>query len=149
MKKHADRLGIRDDQIFVGGESAGGGLAAALCMLARDKGTVKIAYQMPLYPMLDNYDTASSKNNHGRVWNTRRNHFGWKTYLRANDGKEVSPYAAPARQKDYFGLPPAYTFVGRGEPFFEETKTYIQKLKKAAFRPKWIVTTWICMHLTC
>lgn len=136
MKKHAGRLGIRDDQIFVGGESAGGGLAAALCMLARDKETVKIAYQMPLYPMLDNYDTASSKNNHGRVWNTRRNHFGWRMYLRSKAKKEVSPYAAPARQKDYSGLPPAYTFVGNGEPFFEETKAYIHNLKAAGIPAK-------------
>ena len=131
MKKHARRLGIRDDQIFVGGESAGGGLAAALCMLARDKGTVKIACQMPLYPMLDNYDTASSRDNHGRIWNTRRNHFGWRMYLRGNAKKEVSPYVAPARQKDFTGLPPAYTFAGNGEPFLEETKTYIKNLQKA------------------
>ena len=136
MKKHARRLGIRDDQIFVGGESAGGGLAVALCMLARDKGTVKIACQMPLYPMLDNYDTASSRNNHGRIWNTRRNHFGWRTYLRGNAKKEVSPYAAPAREKDFTGLPPAYTFAGNGEPFLEETKTYIKNLQKAGIPAK-------------
>ena len=46
-------LGVRSDQIMVGGESAGGGMAAALCMLAHDRGTVRIAFQMPIYPMLD------------------------------------------------------------------------------------------------
>lgn len=86
--------------------------------------------------MLDNYDTASSKNNHGRVWNTKRNHFGWRMYLRSHAKKEVSPYAAPARQKDYSGLPPVYTFVGNGEPFFAETKTYIQNLKDAGIPAK-------------
>ena len=53
LKEHAKELGVRSDQIMVGGESAGGGMAAALCMLARDRGEVNIAYQMPLYPMLD------------------------------------------------------------------------------------------------
>ncbi len=130
MKEHAKQLGIRDDQIFVGGESAGGGLAAALCMMARDKGQVRIAYQMPLYPMLDNFDTASSANNHARIWNTKRNHFGWKTYLREQAKEMVSPYAAAARQTNYKDLPPTYTFVGRREPFYEETKAYIENLKK-------------------
>ena len=64
MVEHADELGIRRDQIFVGGESAGGGLCAALCMLARDKGEVNIAFQMPLYPMIDDRDTDSSRDNH-------------------------------------------------------------------------------------
>ena len=51
LRDHAAELGVRDDQIMVGGESAGGGMAAALCMLARDRGEVAIAYQMPLYPI--------------------------------------------------------------------------------------------------
>lgn len=131
MKKHAYELGIRSDQLMIGGESAGGGLCAAVCMVARDKGTVNVAYQMPLYPMLDNHDTVSSENNHGKIWNTRRNHFGWKIYLRENAGKNVSPYASPSRQNQYKGLPPAYTFVGNGEPFYEETLQYIHNLQEA------------------
>ncbi|NCD09656.1 MAG: steryl acetyl hydrolase [Negativicutes bacterium] len=54
LKEHAEELGVNSSQIMVGGESAGGGLTAALCMYARDKGEVNIAYQMPLYPMMDN-----------------------------------------------------------------------------------------------
>ena len=131
IKKHAGKLGININQIMVGGESAGGGLCAALCMLARDKGQVQIAFQMPLYPMLDNRDTESSKDNHGKVWNTRRNHFGWRMYLRRRAKQAVSPYAAPARQTDYRGLPPAYTFVGDGEPFYAETLAYVRNLKEA------------------
>ncbi len=132
MKKHASELCIRPDQLMVGGESAGGGLCAALCMLARDKGTVKVAYQMPLYPMIDNLDTESSRDNHGKVWNTQRNHFGWRVYLRkrAKDAK-IPVYAAPARATDYEGLPPTYTFVGTGEPFYQETVTFIENLKVA------------------
>ena len=131
LRDHARELGIRPDQIMVGGESAGGGLAAALCMLARDRGEVAIAYQMPLYPMLDNLDTPSSKDSHAKVWNTRRNHLGWRLYLRGRAKEMVEPYAAPARQTDYRGLPPAYTFVGDGEPFYCETLSYIENLKKA------------------
>ena len=131
LKNHAKELNVNKNQIMAGGESAGGGLCAALCMLARDKGEVHIAYQMPLYPMIDNLDTESSANNHGKVWNTRKNHMGWKAYLRKDAKKIVSPYAAPARQKDYTGLPPAYTFVGTGEPFYTETCAYIANLQKA------------------
>lgn len=131
MKKHAEELGIRKDQIMVGGESAGGGLAAALCMYAKDKKTVNIAYQMPLYPMIDNEDTETSRDNHAPVWNTRRNHYGWKQYLKGITGGKVPAYAAPARQKDYFGLPPAYTFVCTAEPFYAETITYVRNMQEA------------------
>lgn len=118
------------DTIVVGGESAGGGLAVAVCMMARDRG-IPVAYQMPLYPMISNLDTESSRDNHGKVWNTRRNHLGWRLYLRKDAGKIVSPYAAPAHQTDYRGLPPCYTFVGEGEPFYAETLAYVEHLKAA------------------
>ena len=129
MKEHAAELGINDSQIMVGGESAGGGLTAALCMYARDKGSVNIAYQMPLYPMLDDRDTESSKDNHAPIWNTKRNHAAWKLYLKRLE--DIPPYAAPARQTDYSNLPPAYTFVGDIEPFYCETLSYIENLKAA------------------
>jgi len=67
LKTHADELGINENQIMVGGESAGGGLTAALCMYARDKGEINIAYQMPLYPMLDDRDTDSSRDNRAPI----------------------------------------------------------------------------------
>ena len=132
MVAHADELGIRKDQIFVGGESAGGGLCAALCMLARDRGEVNIAFHMPLYPMIDDRDTDSSRDNHNKVWNTRLNHYGWKTYLGELYGTDDVPaYAAAARQTDYAKLPPAYTFVCTGEPFYCETLTFVENLRAA------------------
>ena len=131
LKEHAAELGVRTDQIIVGGESAGGGLTAALCMLARDRGQVRIAFQLPLYPMLDDRDTPSSRDNHAPVWNTRRNHRGWRLYLRGLAGAEPPPTAAPARQTDYRNLPPAYTFVGDAEPFYCETLDYIRRLREA------------------
>lgn len=131
MKDHAEALGIRADQIMVGGESAGGGLAAALCMYAKDRHTVNIAFQMPLYPMLDCCDTESSKDNHGKVWNTRRNHLAWRLYLRGLKGGAVPAYASPSRREDHSGLPPCYTFVGDLEPFRDETLAYIERLRAA------------------
>lgn len=130
LKEHAQELGCNRDQIMVGGESAGGGLTAALCMYARDRGEVNIAFQMPLYPMIDDQDTDSSRNNHGISWNTKRNHAAWKLYLRNVTG-DIPAYAAPARQQNYEGLPPAYTFVGDREPFYCETVTFVENLKKA------------------
>ncbi len=128
MDKNRMRLGF--DRIMAGGESAGGGLCAAVCMMARDRG-IHVAFQMPLYPMISNVDTESSKENHGRVWNTRRNHIGWRVYLRKQAKEKVSPYAAASWQTDYSGLPPCYTFVGDGEPFFRETLKYTSDLKRA------------------
>ena len=125
-----NRRGFGFERIMIGGESAGGGLCAVVCMMARDRG-IHIAFQMPLYPMLSNIDTESSRNNHGRVWNTRRNHLGWKLYLRKDANKSVSPYAAPAQQTDYRNLPPCYTFVGEGEPFYTETLQYVKNLQAA------------------
>lgn len=128
LDAHKTDFGI--DRIMVGGESAGGGLCAAVCMMARDRG-IHVAFQMPLYPMLSNIDTESSRDNHGRGWDTRRNHLGWRIYLRGDAKKAVSPYASPSQQTDYKGLPPCYTFVGDGEPFYAETLQYVKNLKEA------------------
>lgn len=132
MRDQAEALGINPAQLIVGGESAGGGLAAATCLLARDRGEVRVAFQMPLYPMIDNLDTESSRDNHNKVWDTDRNHIGWKLYLcgKARDA-DVEPYAAPARATDLSGLPPAYSFVCTGEPFYSETVDYFERLKAA------------------
>ena len=132
MWDHADELKIDRNRIVVGGESAGDGLAAAVCLYARDKGKIKIAMQIPLYPMLDSEDTASSAKNNGIVWNTRANHRGWKKYLRGlYQSDRVPYYASPSRAKDLSGLPPCYTFVCKGEPFYEETLAYVSKLREA------------------
>lgn len=133
MDIHKSEYGI--SRIMVGGESAGGGLACAVCMKARDE-KIHISYQMPLYPMISNIDTESSKDNHGKNWNTFENHVGWRIYLRRNAKKKVSPYASPSQQTDYSNLAPCYTFVGNGEPFYVETLEYIDNLKKAGVEAK-------------
>ncbi|MBQ4186666.1 MAG: alpha/beta hydrolase, partial [Firmicutes bacterium] len=136
VKEHAEELNIDDTRICVGGESAGGGLTAALCMLAKDRGEVNIAFQMPLYPMLDNEDTPSSADNHEKIWDTPRNHAAWALYLRDLKGKEVPAYASPSRRRNYEGLPPCYTFVGDIEPFYYETLAFVDALNRAGVEAK-------------
>ncbi|MEQ8156177.1 MAG: alpha/beta hydrolase [Clostridiaceae bacterium] len=133
MKSHAKELGIRTNQLMVGGDSSGGGLTAALTLYARDKGEAAIAFQMPLYPMLDDRMTSeSAKDNNAPVWNSKSNFNGWKLYLGELFGTPNVPYyAAPARAEDYRNLPPTATFVGELEPFRDETIQYVKNLRKA------------------
>lgn len=132
LKENAKALRVRDDQLMIGGDSAGGGMAAALCMYARDHHAVNLAFQMPLYPMLDDRDTASSRDNHAPMWDTEKNHHAWRMYLGDRYGADgVEPYAVPGRQTDYRDLPPAYTIVGEVEPFRDETVAYIENLQRA------------------
>lgn len=137
MKNNAQELGINAKQLMIGGESAGGGLCLATSLYAKDKGEVEIAYQMPLYPMIDCDDTESSRNNHGLIWNTRKNHIGWKKYLGKLYGtKDVPYYASPAKLDDYKKVVPMYTFVGKREPFYCETLDFVKKAQKAGIDAK-------------
>lgn len=133
LKDNGEQYGMRNDQIFVGGDSAGGGLCAAVTLKARDTGDVAIAFQMPLYPMLDDRQiTQSSQNNDAPIWNTASNEMAWKLYLGdAYNTENVSKYASPARETDYSGLPPTLTYVGTIEPFTDETIAYVENLKAA------------------
>ncbi len=132
LHDNTGKYNINRAQIIVGGNSAGGGLTAALCMYARDKNTIKIAFQMPLYPMLDDRNNSeSAKDNDAPVWNEKTNNIGWKMYLGDLYGTEDIPYyAAPARAVDYRNLPPAITFVGSIESFRDETINYMNKLQE-------------------
>ena len=138
LKDNADSLGVNRNQIFVAGQSAGGGLTAAVTALARDKGEVAVAFQMPLYPMLDDrMNTHSAINNNAPAWDSHSNRICWRMYLKDSFGTEnVSSYAAPARLKDYSRLPPTYTFVGDIEPFHDETVNYIRALQDAGVSAK-------------
>jgi len=132
LTENREALGIEAEKLVVGGESAGGGLTAALCLYARDRGFDRIGFQMPLYPMLDDRVTDTSADNRAPVWNTKANKAAWRIYLGdrvMNNG--VSPYAAPARATDYAALPPAITVIGTVEPFYRETLTYFENLKRA------------------
>ena len=136
MKENAHKLGIRDDQLFVGGGSCGGGLTAAISLYARDTKEVNIAFQMPLYPMIDDrMNTYSAIDNNAPVWDSINNELGWKLYLDdLFESDNVPKYAAPAREVNYSNLPPTFSFVGEIEPFHDETVTYMKNLREAGVK---------------
>lgn len=131
LREHAQELGVADDQLAAGGESAGGGLTAALTLLARDRGEVAVAFQVPLYPMIDDRPTASSRDNRAPVWNTATNQGAWDLYLGDLRGGDVPAHAAPSRAADLRGLPPTVTFVGDLDPFHDEVLAYVEALRAA------------------
>lgn len=132
MKENADQLGVLPEKFVVGGHSAGGGLAAAISLKARDTREVEIAFQMPIYPMIDDrQETESARDCDAPAWNSASNRLGWREYLKGLSGNEIPVYAAAARETDYAGLPPTISFVGEVEPFRDETIQYIDNLKSA------------------
>ncbi|WP_067895110.1 alpha/beta hydrolase [Nocardia vaccinii] len=131
---HAGELGIDPTRIVIAGESAGGGLAAATALLARDRKGPAIAAQVLMCPMLDDRnDTPSAIQGEGRgVWHRHTNEIGWSALLGASrGGPDVSPYAAPARATDLSGLPPALIDVGSAETFRDEAISYASNIWRA------------------
>jgi len=130
IRDNAVSIGGRGDRFIVSGHSAGGGLSAAVSLKATDTGDAKLAFQMPIYPMIDDrQNSASAVGNNAPVWDAKANRLAWSRYL---DGvTNVTPYAAPARCTDYTKLPPTITYVGSIEPFRDETKTYVENLRRA------------------
>ncbi len=131
---HADELGVDPGRIAVGGDSAGGGLAAALAQLAHDRGEVPVCFQLLVYPMLD--DRTVLRTDHAGtgafVWTPRSNEFGWTAYLgHPPRDDEQRPYAAPARRADLTGLPPAWIGVGDLDLFHAEDLAYAERLTAA------------------
>jgi len=129
---HAEELGV--DRIAIGGASGGGGLCAGLALLARDRGEVPVAFQLLIYPMIDdrNVTPASHAITDPRVWNRESNRLGWKAYLgRDGGGADVPPYAAASRATDLTNLPPAYIPVGALDLFVDENVEYAQRLIQA------------------
>ncbi|OAH13457.1 alpha/beta hydrolase [Streptomyces jeddahensis] len=134
---NAKELGIDPDRMLVAGASAGGGLAAALALLARDRGGPELIGQMLMCPMLDDRnDSVSARQMAGRgVWDRTANESGWGALLgEARGGPDVSPYAAPARATDLSGLPPALIDVGSAETFRDEDIAYAGRLWQAGGR---------------
>ncbi|MGW0391002.1 alpha/beta hydrolase [Streptomyces sp. NPDC003042] len=131
---HAAELGIDADRIIIGGKSAGGGLAAALALLARDRGGPGALGQLLLCPMLDDRDsTFSSHQMTGLgVWDLISNATAWKALLGDRYGAaDLPPYAAPSRATDLSGLPPAYIEVGSAEMFRDEDVAYANAIWQA------------------
>lgn len=125
-------LQVDPGRVGVMGQSAGGGLAAALALLARDRGEHALAFQHLIYPMLDDR-TSIGREPHpvaGEfLWTHANNRYGWRALLGdAAGGPDVSPYAAPARAVDLRGLPPAFIATGSLDLFADENIVYAQRL---------------------
>ena len=114
-------------RIAIGGASAGGGLAAALALLARDRGEITPTLQLLAYPMLDDRSGSTPENPNYRLWGPKSNRFGWAAYLGNADPK----VAVPARHEDLSGLPPAWIGVGTHDLFHDEDVAYAARLTAA------------------
>ena len=129
--EHADELGIDRTLLGIAGASAGGGLAAGLGLLARDRGEIALAFQLLIYPMIDDTITTESSSWEVPVWPPASNRFGWKAYLGPLVGGDVPAYAAAARATDLAGLPPTHIAVGTLDGFLDEDVEYAQRLNRA------------------
>jgi len=136
IKANAAQLGVRSDKLITGGHSGGGGLSAALTHRVIDTGTIDIAFQMPIYPMLDHrMQTASSQMEGSAIWDRHTNAGAWERYL-GHLGANVGEYASPALRTNLSGLPPTISWVGTVEPFKDETVAYIDALDAAGVATK-------------
>ena len=126
----ADELGIDPTRIMIAGESAGAGLVAGLCQLARDRGTVTPVFQYLAEPMLDHRSVDSDHPHTGHFgWTRDHNRFGWNSML--GDAETVLPYCSPAIAEDLSGLPPTYIHIGAIDLFLEESIDYARRLTRA------------------
>jgi len=126
-------VGIAAQRLAVGGFSAGGGLAAAVALLARDRGGPKLVLQMPLSACIDNRNITQSSYaiTDPRTWNRTISTQAWELYLNGNTNVDVSPYAAPARATDLSNLPPTYMGVGELDLMRDENVEYAMRLMQA------------------
>jgi triacylglycerol lipase len=135
LHEEAEALGVDRTRIAIGGESAGGGHAAALAIHARDKGEVSLVLQLLDSPMIDDRSGVTSDPHPycGEfVWTPNNNRYGWKALLGAEPGGSDTPYgAAPARVEDLTGLAPAFISVGALDLFLEEDMEYARRLVRA------------------
>lgn len=134
LANSANQFGINPARIAIGGASAGGGLAAGLGLLTRDRAEIDLCYQLLIYPMIDdtNVEQAGTDVPDAPLWTRANNLVGWRSYLGQEPGSEgISPYAAAYRAEDVSGLPPTYVGVGTPDLFRDEDIAYAQRLMQA------------------
>ncbi len=134
LVEHAAGFGVPEGHFAVGGESAGGGLAAELCQRLLDEGGPQPRAQALVYPMLD--DRTALRDDLTAmahpVWNNTSNALAWRSYLGEHaDAAEVPAYAAASRREDLSGLPPAWVTAGDMDLFLEEDRAYVERLQAA------------------
>ncbi|MBQ1039843.1 alpha/beta hydrolase [Micromonospora sp. C81] len=131
VAENAVDLGIDPARVVVAGASAGGGLAAGVTLMARDRNTPTIAAQLLSCPMLDHRnDTISSRQYSGLdgVWTREMNEFGWRSVLGGHTDQNVSAYVSPALADDLSGLPTTYIDAGTAEVFRDEDVSYATRI---------------------
>jgi acetyl esterase/lipase len=129
--RHTRALEIDRSRIAIGGASAGGGLAAGLALLARDRHEIQVVFQLLVYPMINDFNIAPASDvlPDTLLWTRESNKIGWSAYLGCDPGEEgVSCYAAAFRATDLRELPPAYIAVGDLDLFAQEDIDYSRRL---------------------
>jgi len=143
LQGHASELGVNAQRVIVAGESAGGGLAAALVQRLHDEGGPQPPAQILLSPMLDDRTALRgelTRENHF-IWNNRNNRGGWQCYLGQEPGlPDVPPYSVPARRESLAGLPPAWLSVGTIDVVVDESVAYVEKLKAHGVACEFLLT---------
>ena len=145
LHDRAAHLGIDSRRIAIGGESAGGGLAAALAIHARDEGKYPVCHQHLTYPMLDH--RTGTPEDYGDplvgefVWTRESNQFGWSCYLGSHPAQ--APHV-PAMVSDVKGLPPAWIFTVSLDLFRDENISYAQRLLAAGVDTELVVMPGAC-----
>jgi acetyl esterase/lipase len=143
LHANADEIGADRSRIAVMGESAGGGHAALLAIMARDRGEVPLVAQILLYPMLDDRtgSTVKPPEHVGLlIWRAQDNVFGWRSFLGQEPGGRTVPAGAvPARVAKLAGLPSAFIGVGSIDLFVDEDVTYARRLVDAGVPTELIV----------
>jgi acetyl esterase/lipase len=128
---NAELLGIDTTKIGIGGSSAGAGLAAGLALLARDRAVVPLAFELLIYPMIDDRQITTSSQWQDPVWPPNANRFGWDCYLGDLRGDDVPYYAAAARAPSLVDLPATFICVGALDGFSDEDIEYATRLRHA------------------
>jgi acetyl esterase/lipase len=145
VHRNAAELGVDPARIVVAGGSAGGGLAAGTCLLARDLGEITPSAQILFFPMIDDRDATPSniEVTWPQFWSRDKNQYGWSSYLAGRAGADdIDIYAAPARAtvEQLRGLPPTSIDVGELDAFRDEDIEYAQKLLQAGVPTELLVT---------
>jgi acetyl esterase len=130
--ENAASINADGSRLAVGGDSAGGNLAAAMCLMAADRGGPEISLQLLIYPVTDvNFTTASyNQNAEGYSLTKVTMQWYWDHYLSSEDDA-FNPYAAPLQSKSLVGQPPALVITAEFDPLCDEGEAYAKRLSEA------------------
>ncbi|MEK7215994.1 MAG: alpha/beta hydrolase [Chloroflexota bacterium] len=135
VAEHASELRVDPTRIAVGGDSAGGNLAAVVALMARDEGTPQLVFQYLAYPVTDtNFETASYRDNaEGYGLGLARMRWFWDQYV-PDAGQRNNPLAAPLRAESLAGLPPALVATAEFDPLRDEGEAYARRMAEAGVK---------------